>query len=152
MNKDANVVVAHIQALIKRRSRKQERDVASVYPLMEGWVPDLVIVDEGHHKPADSWELIWNEAKRKNPNVKLLALTATPQRGDGKRFGLKSVDQFYLYERWCVVTVYFPFSRHSSIPLTDLWTVPHFGAADFRAACTAQCGPGTVTTSHRIAT
>jgi superfamily II DNA or RNA helicase len=112
VNKDANIVVAHIQALIKRRSRKQERDVASVYPLMEDWVPDLVIVDEGHHKPADSWELIWDEAKRKNPNVKLLALTATPQRGDGKRFGLKSVDQFYLYERWCVVTVNFPFSRH----------------------------------------
>lgn len=105
MNKAANVVVAHIQGLIKKRSRKQEGDKASVYPLMDDWAPDLVIVDEGHHKPADSWELIWDVAKKKNPNVKLLALTATPQRGDGKRFGLKNEEQFYIYHRWYVLPI-----------------------------------------------
>eukprot|EP00037_Helgoeca_nana_P010034 m.88171 g.88171 ORF g.88171 m.88171 type:complete len:848 (+) comp19970_c0_seq2:1214-3757(+) len=93
----SDVIVANVQALIKKRTTK--RELACVQPIMETWIPDLVIVDEGHHKPAESWELVWAEAKRKNPNVKLLSLTATPQRGDGVRYGLVSEDQFYIYYR-----------------------------------------------------
>jgi superfamily II DNA or RNA helicase len=52
---------------------------------MQGWLPlfppdffDLIVVDEAHHAPADSWQNI-NEAF---PGAKKLYLTATPFRSD----------------------------------------------------------------------
>lgn len=52
---------------------------------MQGWLPlfpsdffDLIVVDEAHHAPADSWQNI-NEAF---PDAKKLYLTATPFRSD----------------------------------------------------------------------
>ena len=52
---------------------------------MQGWLPlfpsdffDLIVVDEAHHAPADSWQNI-NQAF---PNAKKFYLTATPFRSD----------------------------------------------------------------------
>ena len=54
---------------------------------MQGWLPlflsdvfDLIIVDEAHHAPADSWQQI-HEAF---PEAKGIYLTATPFRGDNR--------------------------------------------------------------------
>jgi DNA repair protein RadD len=54
---------------------------------MQGWLPlfdsdffDIIIVDEAHHVPAESWRKI----NRAFPNAKRLYLTATPFRSDNK--------------------------------------------------------------------
>jgi len=51
--------------------------------------PDLVIMDEGHHVAADSWEVLIKESLDSNESCKFMFLTATPQRGDGKTFGIE---------------------------------------------------------------
>ena len=50
---------------------------------------DLLIADEAHHCPAPSWLKIINAAKEKNPDIKIVGFTATPQRADWK--GLRAV-------------------------------------------------------------
>ncbi len=50
---------------------------------------DLVVIDEAHHAIAKSYLTIVNHLKAKNPDVKILGMTATPNRGDRK--GLKSL-------------------------------------------------------------
>jgi DNA repair protein RadD len=54
---------------------------------MQGWLHmfaedffDLIIVDEAHHAPADSWQRI----QQAFPHAKKLYLTATPFRSDGR--------------------------------------------------------------------
>lgn len=43
-----------------------------------------MLVDECHHSAAPSWERIIDRARSKNPKLRLLGLSATPDRGDGK--------------------------------------------------------------------
>ena len=50
---------------------------------------DLVVIDEAHHAVAKSYLKIVNHLKEKNPDLKILGMTATPNRGD--RQGLKSL-------------------------------------------------------------
>lgn len=50
---------------------------------------DLIIADEAHHVAATSWLKIIEGVREKNPEAKLLGVTATPARGDGK--GLRGV-------------------------------------------------------------
>jgi DNA repair protein RadD len=45
---------------------------------------DVLAIDEGHHAVAPSYMRIIDTAKQRNPNVKLLLVTATPGRGDKK--------------------------------------------------------------------
>lgn len=45
--------------------------------------PDIIIVDEGHHVRARTWET----TLARYPNAKVLLLTATPKRLDGKGLG-----------------------------------------------------------------
>lgn len=45
---------------------------------------DLLAIDEGHHAAANSYRQIIHQAQKINPKVKLLLLTATPNRGDKK--------------------------------------------------------------------
>lgn len=45
---------------------------------------DILVIDEAHHVAAKSYLGIINSAKKKNPDIKLLGMTATPQRGDKK--------------------------------------------------------------------
>lgn len=48
---------------------------------------DLVIADEAHHAPARTWRAVVDAARALNSDVRLLGVTATPERGDGKRLG-----------------------------------------------------------------
>lgn len=55
-----------------------ERNLAGMPPL------DVLAIDEGHHAVAASYMRIIHTARERNPNVKLLLVTATPNRGDKK--------------------------------------------------------------------
>jgi superfamily II DNA or RNA helicase len=48
---------------------------------------DLVVVDEAHHAPASTYRKIIGRAFDLNPRARLLGVTATPQRGDGRGLG-----------------------------------------------------------------
>jgi len=50
---------------------------------------DLLVIDEAHHAAATSYRTIIDAARNRNPDLKLLGVTATPGRGDGK--GLRPV-------------------------------------------------------------
>ena len=43
---------------------------------------DVIAVDEGHHVVANSYMKVLDVARKRNPNFKLLVVTATPGRGD----------------------------------------------------------------------
>lgn len=45
---------------------------------------DLVVIDEAHHVAADSYVRIVDRARELNPDVRILGVTATPQRADRK--------------------------------------------------------------------
>ena len=66
---------------------------------MQGWLPlfpsdffDLIVVDEAHHAPADSWQNI-NEAF---PDAKKFYLTATPFRSDEQPIRAEPVYRYAL--------------------------------------------------------
>jgi DNA repair protein RadD len=50
------------------------------------WEPDLIIVDEAHHATAGTWAKILAFY----PKARVLGVTATPIRGDGRALGVKS--------------------------------------------------------------
>jgi len=50
---------------------------------------DLLLLDEAHHAAAPTWRAIIEAARKKNPEVMIGGLTATPERGDKK--SLRSV-------------------------------------------------------------
>lgn len=69
---NSHIVVTNIQQLASRADR---------------WLPafpdhffDLILVDEGHHNVARSWERVFERF----PDAKVVSLTATPFRGDGR--------------------------------------------------------------------
>ncbi|MCD6404682.1 MAG: DEAD/DEAH box helicase family protein, partial [Planctomycetes bacterium] len=69
---NSHIVVTNIQQLASSADR---------------WLPafsedffDLIMVDEGHHNVARSWERVFERF----PNAKVVSLTATPFRGDGR--------------------------------------------------------------------
>lgn len=70
-----NVQVASVQTLVRRFD-----DVAGM-----GWAPDLIVVDEAHHAVAGSWAAVL----KRWPSAKVLGVTATPMRMDGKGLGLE---------------------------------------------------------------
>jgi DNA repair protein RadD len=48
---------------------------------------DLLVIDEAHHAAADSYRRIIDSTLAHNPQAKVLGVTATPVRGDGKALG-----------------------------------------------------------------
>ena len=101
------LILVHRRELVKQASAKLEKvgikhgiisagtkssrhwvQVASVQTLVRrlhssNWTPDLIIVDEAHHAVAGSWDKIlahYNDAK-------VLGVTATPERLDGRGLG-----------------------------------------------------------------
>lgn len=67
-----SAVFAMIQTLAS------ERNLASMPPV------DVLAIDEGHHAAANSYRRTIDAAQKLNPNLKLLLVTATPNRGDKK--------------------------------------------------------------------
>lgn len=67
----AQVFVASVQTLVKRLDS---------YP-----APDIIVIDEAHHLTLDS---TWGKVVGAYPRAKLLPVTATPIRMDGKGLGL----------------------------------------------------------------
>jgi DNA repair protein RadD len=70
---ESDFVVTNVQQLASRADR---------------WLPkfppdffDLILVDEGHHAPAESWQKVF----RRFPEAKVVSLTATPFRADEKQ-------------------------------------------------------------------
>lgn len=72
----SRVVVASIQTLQNR---------AKNYPWSQF---GTIIIDEAHHATADSYRKIVNAARQANPAIKVLGVTATPDRGDKQAMGL----------------------------------------------------------------
>lgn len=50
---------------------------------------DLLVIDEAHHSVAPTYEKVIDVAKRFNPSLKILGMTATPTRTD--QYGLAKV-------------------------------------------------------------
>ena len=93
------------QVVTLERGRANEEDclradiVVTNVQQMQGWLSlfprdffDLIIVDEAHHAPADSWQNI-NDAF---PDAKNIYLTATPFRGDGQSIRAELVYSYRL--------------------------------------------------------
>ena len=110
----ADYIVTNIQALVKGGKKKEAEqpdeapdavsssatDVTAAAKIMLArHKPDLVVIDEGHHFPASSWDLFSAAALQSNQECKFLLLTATPQRGDGMSYGLQGPTFFYRFSR-----------------------------------------------------
>lgn len=66
--------------------RRQLVQVASVQTLvrrLEVCKPDLIVIDEAHHGTAGSWRKVIDA----NPQARILGVTATPERLDGRGLG-----------------------------------------------------------------
>lgn len=84
----ADVICASVQSCypdvmnddgtLKRRGRIHDLPLSEI---------DLVIVDESHRMVSPSYEAVLGSALEANPNVGILAVTATPARADGKGLG-----------------------------------------------------------------
>lgn len=57
--------------------------IQSLAPAIED-MPKLgsIVIDEAHHSTADTYLRLLDVAKKKNPDIKILGVTATPARGD----------------------------------------------------------------------
>lgn len=72
---DGNVTFAMVQTLSRENNLKEMPPI------------DLLVVDEAHHVTAPSYKNIVEHAYQANPNLKLLGVTATPERGDKSSLG-----------------------------------------------------------------
>ena len=65
--------------------------VASIQTLMRRWekypLPDLIICDEAHHLVSASWSKLLADVLARKPDIKIIGLTATPIRLDGRGLG-----------------------------------------------------------------
>lgn len=83
---EADVVVANIQQL-------QGADNRWLNKLPDDFF-DLILVDEGHHNVAASWEAL----RKKFPAAKIVNLSATPARADGQVMAGKIIYSFPIAE------------------------------------------------------
>eukprot|EP00045_Choanoeca_perplexa_P005455 m.46230 g.46230 ORF g.46230 m.46230 type:complete len:855 (-) comp13128_c0_seq2:91-2655(-) len=119
-HKDDHIVVTNIQSLSKKVGDDDD------YPrFLSEFKPDLVVIDEGHHSLAESWNALQAEAEKVNPNCKFLLLTATPKRGDGKFYELPqpqdSTDSYYyIFKRAeAIASKYIKQTQYHSIALPE---------------------------------
>lgn len=83
------IQVASVQTLVRRLDK--------VAP------PDLVVIDEAHRAAASTYQRIVAELRARNPKLKVVGLTASPQRTDGK--GLHNLFDELVYGpdvRWLI--------------------------------------------------
>lgn len=67
-----NVQVGSVQTIVKRMKK------------LNLPVPDLIIIDEAHRSLAKTYRDIIDFFREKNPSLRGIGFTATPERGDGK--------------------------------------------------------------------
>jgi superfamily II DNA or RNA helicase len=72
---NGQVTFAMVQTLARENNLKE-------MPLV-----DLVVIDEAHHITAPSYKNVLDYAYKTNPNLKILGVTATPERGDKSSLG-----------------------------------------------------------------
>ena len=91
----SDIIVANVQQFAKEKDElyPKAKDNLSQIKI------DLVIADEGHHSAARSWQAVQAEILDKNPGVKFVFVTATPQRTDGLLYGITDKSQIYLCKR-----------------------------------------------------
>ncbi len=118
--------------------RSQLTQIASVQTLVRRFdrvlPPDLIVIDEAHHATAGAWASVLAQY----PNARVLGVTATPQRLDGKGLGqvfddlirgpevTKLIDEGYL----CKPVYYAP----KTVDLTGV----HMVAGDYNRAEVAE--------------
>lgn len=134
--------------------RRLKAHVASVFTLARRItkvaVPDYVICDEAHHATAAStWGKIIAYWREENPKLRLIGVTATPQRLDGSGLG-ETFDTMVLgpTTRWLIdndrLSPYRLFAPQVQVDLTGVGTV----AGDFkRGACAAALDKPAITGS-----
>lgn len=69
-----DVISGSVQTLYSRINSKEFKDLVID--------KDILIVDEAHHFPADTYMAVYNKIKEYNKDIKLLGVTATPFRSD----------------------------------------------------------------------
>ena len=72
---EGNVAFAMIQTLSRENNLKEMPPV------------DLLVIDEAHHVTAPSYKNVLDHARKVNPELKILGVTATPERGDKSSLG-----------------------------------------------------------------
>lgn len=83
------VQVASVQTLVRRLDKVD--------------VPDLIVIDEAHRAAASTYQRIVAHMRERNPRAKVVGLTASPQRTDGK--GLSDLFDTLVYGpsvRWLI--------------------------------------------------
>lgn len=69
---EADIVITNIQQLQRENNKWLVKLPADFF--------DLILFDEGHHNVAESWDVL----RRKFPGARILNVSATPARADGK--------------------------------------------------------------------
>ncbi len=89
---NGSVVFAMIQTLsrVKNNSKEDKKQLVPAIPHF-----DCVLIDEAHHSVAGSYLELITKIKKINPKVKIIGVTATPNRGDKK--GLLTVFRSVAY-------------------------------------------------------
>jgi DNA repair protein RadD len=72
---EGQVAFAMVQTLSRENNLKEMPPV------------DLLIIDEAHHVTAPSYKNVLEYARKANPELKILGVTATPERGDKSSLG-----------------------------------------------------------------
>jgi DNA repair protein RadD len=86
-NSENPLVVVHTRGLLKQTLKTITRNVKTVQAISKQLVRsfeghDLIILDECHHYASDEWEFVHTLAEQ--ASIRLLGVTATPTRGDGR--------------------------------------------------------------------
>jgi superfamily II DNA or RNA helicase len=83
---EADVVVTNIHQLQGKENKWLTKLPADFF--------DLILIDEGHHNVAESWELLRN----KFPSAKIINFSATPTRADGQLMAGKIIYSYPISE------------------------------------------------------
>jgi ATP-dependent helicase IRC3 len=87
---DSDVVIASVQSIGRRGSRRLS--------WLELIGPELIICDEAHHAPADTYTDIFKRFGAFDGRAFLVGVTATPHRTDARGLGQIFQEEVYRYE------------------------------------------------------
>ncbi|PIT54090.1 DEAD/DEAH box helicase [Snodgrassella alvi] len=118
---NSHIIITNIQKIVSTHNNK------SLINRVSKNFFDFIIIDEAHHAPAQSWQTIFTQF----PNAKILHVTGTPYRGDGKEIPGKKIHETplsevmrYKYVKWLrketinAKELYFKIPKHPDKKLT----------------------------------